>query len=93
MPLIKKNYNLFYFMKHLLTIAVAGLFLFASCGPSAEELAEKAKQDSLRTVFVADSIKAVEEQAAQVEQARLDSIATAEAEQLKADSIANATKK
>jgi len=76
-------------MKHLF-ITVAGLMLFASCGPNAEELAEKAKQDSIR---IADSIAVVEAEAAAVaaaEQAKADSIAMAEAEKAKADSIAAA---
>ena len=59
-----------------------------ACGPSDKELAEKARQDSIR---IADSIALVEkemmkqdsiakaEAAAAAEQARLDSIAAAEA--------------
>lgn len=79
-------------MKKIL-LSLASLAILVSCGPSAQELAEKAKQDSIR---VADSILTVETAAAQaaaLEQAKLDSIAKAEAEKLVQDSIANATKK
>jgi hypothetical protein len=68
----------------------AALVAVTACGPSAQELAEKARQDSIR---MADSIAQVEaekqriadsiamvEAAAAAEQARLDSIAKAEAE-------------
>jgi hypothetical protein len=86
--LLIKNYNLFV-MKNLF-ITVAGLLLFASCGPNAEEMAAKAQADSIR---IADSIAVVEAEAAAVaaaEQAKADSIAMAEAEKAKADSIAAA---
>jgi hypothetical protein len=52
--------------KLFLSLAVAGMFVFFACGPSAEEQAEQAKQDSIR---IADSMA--------VEQAKLDSIAEA----------------
>lgn len=63
----------------------AALVAFVACGPSAKELAEKARQDSIR---IADSIAMVEKEAfiadsiaaAALEQARLDSIAAVEAE-------------
>lgn len=71
-------------------LMIAGMMSFVACGPTAEEIAEKARLDSIR---VADSLAAI--QAA--EQARLDSIAKVEAEalqaaaeQAKADSIAAA---
>lgn len=68
-------------MKKLLGILlVVGMFSFVACGPTAEEQAEKAKQDSIaladsltKVQFIADSI------------AKIDSIATA-------DSIAKAAK-
>jgi hypothetical protein len=72
------------------TLAFAAIVFFAACGPSAEELAEKAKQDSIR---IADSIATVEAAAAAAaaaEQAKLDSIAKVEREKFVADSIAAA---
>lgn len=69
---------------------LAGVAFLVACGPSAQELAEKAKQDSIR---IADSIAVVEAEAAAAaaaEQAKLDSIAAAQVEQAKADSIAAA---
>lgn len=75
-------------MKNLVKLfVVAGLFTFIACGPSAEEKAEQARQDSIR---VADSIAAV-----QAEELRIqDSIAAEEArlaaEKAVADSIAAA---
>ncbi|OFY09122.1 MAG: hypothetical protein A2X11_02505 [Bacteroidetes bacterium GWE2_42_24] len=67
----------------------AALVAVTACGPSAQEIAEKNRQDSIR---MADSISQVEaekqrvadsiaqvEAAAVAEQARLDSIANAEA--------------
>lgn len=63
-------------MKKLIIFAAAlvALPLTFSCGPSKAELAEKARQDSIR---VADSIKQAEEKAAQeaAEKAKADSIA------------------
>ena len=53
-------------------LMIAGMMSFVACGPSAEELAEKAKQDSIR---VADSLAVI----AAAEQAKADSIAAAEA--------------
>ncbi len=52
---------------------LSGLLFFAACGPSAEEQAEKekARQDSIRQVELADSL-------AKAAQAKLDSIAAAE---------------
>jgi hypothetical protein len=50
-------------MKKVLTlVAVAGMFSFVACGPSAEEIAkiEKAKQDSIAAV---EAQKAAEEAA------------------------------
>ena len=78
-------------MKKVLTlVAVAGMFAFYACGPSAEEqaAAEKKKQDSLRMVREADSIAAAEQAAAEAEKVKQDSIANAE--KAKADSIAAA---
>lgn len=76
-------------MKKLnLFVLGAAIVAITACGPSAKELAEKARQDSIR---IADSIALVEkemmkqdsiakaEAAAAAEQARLDSIAAAEA--------------
>jgi len=54
-------------------LVIAGLASFVACGPSAQEKAEQAKQDSIR---MADSIAAV--QAA--EQAKQDSINAAMAD-------------
>ena len=55
-------------------IALAAMPIMFSCGPSKAELAEKARQDSIR---VADSIKQAEEKAAleAAEKAKADSIA------------------
>jgi hypothetical protein len=53
-------------------LMIAGMMSFVACGPSAAELAEKAKADSIR---VADSLSAI----AAAEQAKADSIAAAEA--------------
>ena len=80
-------------MKKLFTLAaVAGMFAFSSCGPSAEEkaAAEKAKQDSIAAVekAYADSV-AMATQA--MEQARMDSVNMA-AEKAKQDSIDAAAK-
>ena len=78
-------------MKKLFTlVAVAGMFAFSSCGPSAEEKAamEKAKQDSIAAVEQArmDSINAAEEASKAMEQARQDS-ANAASQKAKQDSI------
>ena len=67
-------------MKKVLSlIAVAGMFAFVACGPSAEEkeAMDKARQDSIETVEKArqDSIA----QAAEMEKARQDSMAAAQA--------------
>jgi vacuolar-type H+-ATPase subunit H len=79
-------------MKKLLTVfAVAGMFTFIACGPSAEEKAkiEQARQDSIKAAEEAaraveqarqDSIRMVEEAAKAAEQARQDSIKKAEEE-------------
>lgn len=78
-------------MKKVLTlVAVAGMFAFYACGPSAEEkaAAEKAKQDSIRMAHEADSIAAAQQAAAEAEKAKQDSIAAAE--KAKADSAAAA---
>ncbi len=79
-------------MKKFFTlIAVAGMFSFYACGPSAEEIAakEKAKNDSIAKA--AEEAAAVE---AAKQQAMADSIAKVEAaalaEKAKADSIAAA---
>ncbi len=53
-------------------LMIAGMMSFVACGPSAAELAEKAKQDSIR---VADSLAAIQK----AEQLKADSIAAAEA--------------
>lgn len=68
-------------MKKLFALlVVAGMVSFVACGPSAEEKAAKAREDSIR---IADSIAQVE-----AEQARIaDSITAA---QKVADSIAHA---
>lgn len=56
-------------MKKLFTlVAVAGMFTFVACGPSAEELAAKAKA-------TADSIAAVESAKAAEEAARMQVVA------------------
>ncbi|MEJ5303132.1 MAG: hypothetical protein HPY80_07455 [Bacteroidales bacterium] len=72
-------------MKKLNLLLLAGaVAMIAACGPSAKELAEKAKQDSIRIADSLAKVKAYEDsvaaaQAAQAaEQARLDSIAKAE---------------
>ncbi|MDI6832915.1 MAG: hypothetical protein QMD02_03600 [Bacteroidales bacterium] len=70
-------------MKNLVVVAlVAGMMVLASCG-NAQKKAEQAKLDSAR---IADSIAKVQadsarvaDSLAQIEQARLDSIAQAEA--------------
>jgi hypothetical protein len=69
--------------KLFLSLAVAGMFAFFACGPSAAEIAEQARIDSLRT----DSIQKDSIQKAEAEAARVaDSIAKAAV----ADSIAKA---
>jgi hypothetical protein len=49
--------------KLILSLAVAGMFAFVACGPSAEEVAEQARLDSLRADSIAkaqaDSIAAL----------------------------------
>jgi hypothetical protein len=81
-------------MKKLLSvIAVAGMFAFVACGPSAEEkaAAEQKIQDSIAQVEqtrIADSIanaeKVVADSLAQIEAKRIeDSIAAAEAKPAK----------
>lgn len=65
-------------------LVTAGIFAFVACGPSAQEKAEKARQDSIR---IADSIAQIEA----IEKARMDSIANAEKEKRIQDSIAKAT--
>jgi len=75
-------------MKKILTlIAVAGIFAFVACGPSAEQkaAAEKAKQDSMTK---ADSMKTVA--AAAAAKAKADSMAKAAAakgDSMKKDSM------
>ena len=74
-------------MKKTLTlIAIAGMFSFYACGPSAEQkaAAEKAKQDSIAAADAAAS-----DAAAAMEKAKQDSIAAAAmaAEKAKQDSI------
>lgn len=71
-------------MKKVVTlVALAGMFTFVACGPSAEEIAkiEKAKQDSIAAV---ESQKAAEEaariEAEAKEKAAADSVAAAAAE-------------
>ena len=70
-------------------LMIAGMMSFVACGPSAEELAEKAKQDS---IHVADSLAiiAAEAQAA-AEAAAAEAQAIADAAQAQADSIAAAS--
>jgi hypothetical protein len=78
-------------MKKLLSlIAVAGIFAFVACGPSAEEkaAAEQKIQDSIAQV---EQTRIEEEQAA-AEQAVNDSIAAAEQQRIQ-DSIAAAEAK
>lgn len=82
-------------MKKVLTlVAVAGMFSFVACGPSAEEIAakEKAKQDSIAAV---EAAKAAEE-AAKAQAAADSTAAYAAAEEAKAkatqDSIDAAAK-
>lgn len=78
-------------MKKLLSlIAVAGIFTFVACGPSAEEKAAEEQR-------IQDSIAQVEQQRindsiAAVEQAKQDSIAAAEQQRIQ-DSIAAAEAK
>ena len=69
-------------MKKLFAMfVVAGMVAFVACGPSAEEKAEKARQDS---IALADSLANVA-----AEQARIaDSTAQAAVEAAHADSIA-----
>lgn len=77
-------------MKKVFTlVAVASMFAFVACGPSAEEkaAAEKAKQDSIEAV---EAAKAAEEAAKA--QATADSIAQAE-EAAKAQMVADSTAK
>ncbi len=60
--------------KLLVSLAVAGMFVFVACGPSAAEQAEQARLDSIR---VADSI-AAEQAKIDAEKAAADSIALAD---------------
>lgn len=72
-------------MKKLFSVlVVAGMVAIVACGPSAEEIAAKAKAkaDSIAAVVTADSLKAV---------ATADSIAAAEKQKAIDDSIAKAT--
>lgn len=79
-------------MKKLLVYVFAASLLVA-CGPSAEEkaAAEKMRQDSIQSVMdkmAADSIAAVQA----IEQARMDSMATAQADSIaKAEAAAKTT--
>jgi len=69
--------------KLFLSLAVAGMFAFFACGPSAEQLAEQARLDSLtKDSIMKDSTAKAEAAAA----ATADSIAKA----AEADSIAKA---
>lgn len=72
-------------MKKVLTlVAVAGMFSFVACGPSAEEIAakEKAKQDSIAAVEAAQAAEeAAKLEAEAKEKATQDSIAAAQAAQ------------
>lgn len=69
-------------MKKVLTlVAVAGMFSFTACGPSAEEIAakEKAKQDSIAAVEAAKTAEeAAKAEAEAKAKATQDSIAAAE---------------
>lgn len=72
-------------MKKLFSVlVVAGMVALVACGPSAEEIAAKAKAkaDSIAAVVTADSLKAV---------ATADSIAAADKAKAIEDSIAKAT--
>jgi len=81
-------------MKRLLQLfVVAGMLAFVACGPSAEEMAEKAKQDSIR---MADSTKRATDSIAEIqakEKVKADSLAKVAEEQRKADSIKAAGEK
>jgi hypothetical protein len=82
-------------MKKVLTlVAVAGMFAFYACGPSAEEkaAAEKRTQDSIQAAHEADSLAAAQV-AADADKARQDSMMQADAEKAKADSMAAAQDK
>ncbi|MDQ3192565.1 MAG: hypothetical protein M3Q58_13310 [Bacteroidota bacterium] len=86
--------------KLLIMAAVATAVSLTSCGPSAEEQAarEKEIQDSIANVELLrqDSIALAEEMArleAELEQARLDSIAAAEAASVKSSSKTKTTTK
>ncbi len=71
-------------MKKFITLlAVAAMFSFVACGPSAEQKAEQARLDSIR---IADSIAEVQ----RIEQVKADSMAKVAAEQAHQDSIAKA---
>jgi hypothetical protein len=65
--------------KLFLSLAVAGMFAFVACGPSAEDLAAQAKADSLKAdsiaKAVADSIAKVEAEKAADTTAVVDSTA------------------
>lgn len=83
-------------MKKLIpALLISGMIssVFVSCGPSAEEkaAAEKMRQDSIQSVMdkmAADSIAAVQA----IEQARMDSMATAQADSIaKAEAAAKTT--
>ena len=70
--------------KLLLSLAVAGMFAFLACGPSAEEVAEQAKLDSLK----ADSIMKVQAVSiATVEKAIQDSINAAAMDSTKVEEV------
>ena len=72
--------------KLFFSLAVAGMFVFFACGPSAQEKAEQARLDSLKK----DSIAKVEaDSIAAIEKAKQDSINMV-MEKAKQDSIAAA---
>ena len=88
---LKKQKNI---MKRLFQLLViAGMATFIACGPSAEQKAEKAKQDSIRkadsiAALMADSIR----KADSINALGSDSLRKADSAK-KADSIAATTKK
>jgi hypothetical protein len=81
-------------MKKVFTlVAVAGMFAFIACGPSAEEKAkaEQAKADSIRAAYEADSIAQIA--AAEASAAAAQAAADSAAAQAAADSAKAAAEK
>jgi hypothetical protein len=69
-------------------LVVAGMVAFVACGPSAEQLAEQARLDSLKQDSIAKAQADSVAKVAAIEKAKQDSIAAAEAVKAHEDSVA-----